>query len=887
MAAINPEDLEKLKKFIDFVSANPLILNVPQLGFLKRFIEKFGGKVPEGEYQMPAGGKCPFGGDAKTETKTQPPPTQDDDAAEPVVEEESEESEVELDMEETSNVKLFEPNVLYLDEKPPKIVKPQRTTKTKKKKQIKVDKTKHKKPTKKSKSKMAATTKETATDDGGDPLFTMDKPIKMEIDVDKTNEEHKDEKDYKDDNDIEMDFEEKKYPTFDAKELCETQLKYESNEEKETENAESEEEDDDAYGDYQDDSEESYKASSSSSAEDEDENDDEPLIVIAKRKAPPRPKGKRKKMPRVEQCKDACKQKCGQKFTNEQRQRLCQHFWSLTEEGRKQYIRQHTRGKVRRYKLLKKKSTKTCAPHFAYYLDGEVDECGADMDQQEKPLIRVCRKYFESTLRASNYTIKKALDGYEAEPEFDVKLIKKQIQEVTPQQFLDPETGNLITIDPKAKPEKNQKSCINTTDTTKSAKSSKTPKKRDDPPPEHHPKPINCAQRCIYKCHTNFSEEDRKQICDSFWSLDYNRRKDFILTRIETKDIEMQTVPEFRKTNRPPRAYHTRFFLRSPTKGENVRVCKHFLENTLSITRKFISNAIDFADKTTGHYTGCDRRGLHKAADKVDPERIQFIKDHITSYPYWLPFKKSKIRYLHCSLSIRRMYLQYREICEGQQKKFVSVNYYYKTFHDVDGGAIRFLFLSNPAGPTTKGTKGGGGGLKKNLNVSHYTGEEAGGAWYHPNGEQLDLSKHNPGESLMYVEFAAAGGLAPPTTVMKSSSLALEGSRNLSRITQQQQQGLQPMATAVAAPPQPPAVSAFNWNPSFSYAQFLDPALNPNLLGQHTGTTAAAAARTATAPEITTSSSSPEATEFNVSLYEHNLPQAHAASSSASIFRRL
>lgn len=56
MAPFSPEDLEKLKKFIEFVAQNPLILNTPQLGFFKKFIEKLGGKVPEGEFQMPAGG---------------------------------------------------------------------------------------------------------------------------------------------------------------------------------------------------------------------------------------------------------------------------------------------------------------------------------------------------------------------------------------------------------------------------------------------------------------------------------------------------------------------------------------------------------------------------------------------------------------------------------------------------------------------------------------------------------------------------------------------------------------------------------------------------------------------------------------------------------------
>uniref|UniRef100_D3TLF5 Hsp70-interacting protein n=1 Tax=Glossina morsitans morsitans TaxID=37546 RepID=D3TLF5_GLOMM len=93
------EDLEKLKKFIDFVSQNPLILNMPQLEFVKIFIEKFGGKVPEGTFEMPAGGKCPFGGNIKTEAKTSSVPHEEENNAEAEMDVESDESEIELDME--------------------------------------------------------------------------------------------------------------------------------------------------------------------------------------------------------------------------------------------------------------------------------------------------------------------------------------------------------------------------------------------------------------------------------------------------------------------------------------------------------------------------------------------------------------------------------------------------------------------------------------------------------------------------------------------------------------------------------------------------------------------------------------------------------------------
>ncbi|XP_060528457.1 hsc70-interacting protein-like [Cylas formicarius] len=48
---IDRESLEKLKQFLTFVKAQPALLNLPQLGFFKSFIESFGGKVPEAKMQ--------------------------------------------------------------------------------------------------------------------------------------------------------------------------------------------------------------------------------------------------------------------------------------------------------------------------------------------------------------------------------------------------------------------------------------------------------------------------------------------------------------------------------------------------------------------------------------------------------------------------------------------------------------------------------------------------------------------------------------------------------------------------------------------------------------------------------------------------------------------
>lgn len=40
---INPEEIAKLKMFIQLASAQPQILNMPQLEFFKKFVEQLGG----------------------------------------------------------------------------------------------------------------------------------------------------------------------------------------------------------------------------------------------------------------------------------------------------------------------------------------------------------------------------------------------------------------------------------------------------------------------------------------------------------------------------------------------------------------------------------------------------------------------------------------------------------------------------------------------------------------------------------------------------------------------------------------------------------------------------------------------------------------------------
>ncbi|XP_037816790.1 uncharacterized protein LOC119607091 isoform X1 [Lucilia sericata] len=735
-APFNLEDLAKLKSFVEFVAANPAILNLPQLDFLKKLIEQLGGKVPEGTFQMPAGAKCPFGGDVKSENKptTASAEAEVDEEEIPEMEAESEESEVELDMEANHSQPLLKPNVLYLEDNPPKIVKKQKPTRRKKSTKKGVEKKTISKSRKSGISLKKTHVQQSIrvkkefnlnesddqekieNTDPNDPLFTPQIEIKCELNEDKFEPDVEDEEEAEVyfDSDVDKDFCVEKY---DA-----------------TEEEEDEEEFDCTYKQDLDD----IKLSEEEDEDEDRDDDDEPLILLT-RMSSSKTRKKKKKTPRLHNCLETCKHKCTTKYTKRQRIDIFDYYWQLSKEDKVNFIRGHIRKPVLT-RIRNKKRGNNCCYFLKYYKIGENDtikeaqEAEKDKDNdnvKNDDLTKVCRKFFEGTLGISNREIKEAIEGYELQPERIVrplrdiikeeesKLAEKSVEKPQkPQQFLDPETGNLTDTKPKKKTKR---------------------RKPGDPEPERFPRPINCAIRCTFKCHQNFSEEERKQICDSFWSLDFKRRKDFILARIETKDVETPTTPEFRKTNRPTRAYQTRFYLRSGLSSENKRVCKHFMMNTLSINRKFIENAIKYADKTTGNYTGVDGRGKH-LIHKISPERKQAILDHINSYPVWVPNKKAKLRCLHHSLSIKRMYKEYRDKCTEDETKPVSAFYYYKVFHD----EFRLLFLSN------KESKKGRGFLNINPNISHYTGEEPGGCWLDSKGNQLDLRLINPGESLTY-----------------------------------------------------------------------------------------------------------------------------------------
>lgn len=455
-------------------------------------------------------------------------------------------------------------------------------------------------------------------------------------------------------------------------------------------------------------------------------SEDESLKLLTKTK--PSIDQKKKNTRSFRACPETCKYKCTKNFNEQQRSDIFECYRNLSKENKLNFIRQHMRRKVLTRIRINYKSGNFCCYFLKHYTPNEnpiIKEF--ETQSNDDNLIKVCHLFFEYTLHISYLRIKEAIKGYELKKEKHVLPTKKIIytknnpakieekEQPKPQLFLDPETGNLTDTKPK----------------TKRPKTDKSQRIRI-------PKPVNCHIKCKFKCHEKFTEEERQQICNTFWSLDYKRRRDYILSRIEKVDVKSATSEEFRTSNRSMRAYQTRMFLRTGLNGENKRVCKDYMLKTLCVSRDIIENALEFADKTTGFYIGVDRRGgKNPTIIKQCAERKKLVVDHISSYPFWVPNKKSKTKYLHYSLTIKKLYDDYKEKCLAQQKKFTSTFYYYTTFHK----EFRLAFLTHPHQPKNKYQL-------SNTNISNYTGEEAGGYWVDIKDNKLDMRFIDPAQSL-------------------------------------------------------------------------------------------------------------------------------------------
>lgn len=140
--------------------------------------------------------------------------------------------------------------------------------------------------------------------------------------------------------------------------------------------------------------------------------------------------------------------------------------------------------------------------------------------------------------------------------------------------------------------------------------------------PAKLPQYVDCTQ-CRFKCSQKFSEEERVELCFSYWKLEvFSRKKDFILQNVKACIPQRQRQ---RKENAKARTNAKEFhFFKN---GIATRVCQKFFLKTLCISNGPLNKAFENQDKASGLYNGDDKRGRHIPSNKITTEDKQVIKN--------------------------------------------------------------------------------------------------------------------------------------------------------------------------------------------------------------------------------------------------------------------
>jgi len=146
----------------------------------------------------------------------------------------------------------------------------------------------------------------------------------------------------------------------------------------------------------------------------------------------------------------------------------------------------------------------------------------------------------------------------------------------------------------------------------------------------------------------------------------------------------IQTVPVIRKkvTAVKPKKVSRNYFITN-TEGEKLRVCLNFFLATFCISHRVIGTCMNSIG-LNGLFVGKDKRINHNALNKTSTTKIDFVKEHINSFPrvesHYCRKDTSKL-YLPSDLNKAKMYRLYKHnFCTEKNISPVSLYVYSKIF---------------------------------------------------------------------------------------------------------------------------------------------------------------------------------------------------------------
>lgn len=190
-------------------------------------------------------------------------------------------------------------------------------------------------------------------------------------------------------------------------------------------------------------------------------------------------------------------------------------------------------------------------------------------------------------------------------------------------------------------------------------------------------KNLKDCTKCMHKCDSLISKDERKEIFSEFYKLNDLAKKMFLTANC------MVCVPLRRRSgknedNSRKKVSFKYFFT---IKERKIQVCKQFFLGTLAISQKTVYCALQRRNSTTNTPQG-SIQGKHTKR-KVPEEMLQQVKNHINSFARVESHycrADSRKEYLESGLTITKMYELYSKKMDEENLPAVKSSFYRNVF---------------------------------------------------------------------------------------------------------------------------------------------------------------------------------------------------------------
>lgn len=180
-------------------------------------------------------------------------------------------------------------------------------------------------------------------------------------------------------------------------------------------------------------------------------------------------------------------------------------------------------------------------------------------------------------------------------------------------------------------------------------------------------------------CQNKLDSEKRQILFNEFWEVDWNRKRDFVMSNTEIVGTARKTTgdKESRRTN------SIKYFL--PHNHSRLRVCKEYFLSTLGIGTMFVRGALKHSSTSTfaSPHGNTNRPPSNKTPNAMKDAVISFLRK-LPTMPSHYCRKDSNLLYLEPGHTISKLYQMYQEESEKEMKQHVSEKIFRKIFSELN-----------------------------------------------------------------------------------------------------------------------------------------------------------------------------------------------------------